>query len=422
MRIALVVHQYPPYRLGGTEVYTRNLALELARRGHEPVVYFRADMDARPFATQEETLEGIRTHRVSAPLIGWRAHPLLEFYRTFRNPAIERDFVNFLHQEKPDIVHFQHVMGLSACLLQLAQELGYPTLLTLHDYWFICANSQLIWPDARICRGKAAGLNCARCALARIKLPFVGLARPLLAPLFWYRDAFVRRAALTALRFIGPSHFILEQYQKAGFPPDRCVYLENGVNVTALQAHPHVPSPDGRLRFTYLGSLAWQKGVHVLVEAFRDVPVARAILKIYGNPQVFPDYVSQLRKLANPENTLFMGAIPNSEVGQVLSETDVLVVPSLWYENSPVVIQEAFASHTPVLASRIGALVEKVGNSDAGLLFPPGDVEALRATIMELINGAYRINKFPEIQSIEYNASRIEALYLSVRNAFTNFR
>lgn len=387
MRVLLVVHQYPPYRLGGTEVYTRNLATELARRGHEPLVYFRADLDDRPFAAQEETLEGIRAHRVSAPLTGWRAHPLIEFYRTFCNPALERDFVDFLRREQPDLVHFQHVMALSARLLLLARGLGFPTFLTLHDYWFICANAQLIWPNTQVCQGKAGGLNCARCALARFGGgPQTVLLRPVLAPLFLWRDRMVRRAAWAAARWISPSHFLIGCYQQAGFPADRLTFLENGLDLERLGSYSWCPTVDGRVRFTFIGSLAWQKGVHVAVEAFREVPADRARLRIYGSLHTFPDYAARLIERHNPETTEFMGFIPNSEVGSVLAETDYLLVPSLWYENSPVVIQEAFAMGVPVIASRIGAMVEKVHEGQTGWLFTPGDSIALRQLLLQLIH------------------------------------
>jgi glycosyltransferase involved in cell wall biosynthesis len=175
---------------------------------------------------------------------------------------------------------------------------------------------------------------------------------------------------------IAPSHFLIERYVEEGFPPERFICLENGIDLEHIQRYDRRPAEDGRVRFTYLGSLAWQKGVHVLVEAFRDIPPGEARLRIYGPPDVFPDYSARLRELANPANTSFEGQVPNEEVGQVLAETDVLVVPSLWYENSPVVIQEARAAGVPVLASDLGALPEKVGRG--GWLFPAGDVKTLQ--------------------------------------------
>jgi glycosyltransferase involved in cell wall biosynthesis len=227
-------------------------------------------------------------------------------------------------------------------------------------------------------------MNCARCALTnRIASSVLRTAlRPPAAVLLQLRDALVRRAVLQADTVIAPSHFLIERYVEEGFPPERFICLENGIDLEHIQRYDRRPAEDGRVRFTYLGSLAWQKGVHVLVEAFRDIPPGEARLRIYGPPDVFPDYSARLRELANPANTSFEGQVPNEEVGQVLAETDVLVVPSLWYENSPVVIQEARAAGVPVLASDLGALPEKVGRG--GWLFPPGDVEALHQRLTHL--------------------------------------
>lgn len=416
MRILFVVHKYPPFSLGGTEIYTHNLVTELHRRGHQVTLYFRADFSPAPFAARDEQVAGLPARRLSAPLTGWRAFPLVEFFRTFRNPAIERDFAAFVQRVRPDIVHFQHLMALSAHLLPIARQAGLPTVLTLHDYWFLCANAQLVWPSGRRCPGKAAGLNCARCALARFRSPLTWPLRPALAPLFWYRDAVVRAAGLSAHHYFSPSEFLAARYRAAGFPADRLTILENGLPLTALRSLAWQPAPNGRLRCTFLGSLAWQKGVHVLVNAFRDLPPERAQLRIYGPPNTFPAYSATLRQMANPANTIFMGAIPNDEVGAVLATTDVLIVPSLWYENSPLVIQEAHALEIPVIASDLGALPEKVGAG--GWLFPPGDAAALRARLQTLLDSgipAATRAATPPPTSIQETADRLLAHYTALQ-------
>ena len=305
MRIALVVHKFPPASVGGTEIYTLNLAQELSRRGHEVFVFYRHD---RATTEQGETAwekrEGFRAYRVSRAFDVRSAPAFAQFLDTFLNPDVERAFQCFLDEVRPDIVHFQHMMLLSYRLIGLAKRRGLPALLTLHDYWFICSVSQLVRPDAQICRGKAFGLNCARCVLAaRVRSSLMQTLRPIAAPLLQVRDALVRRAALKSDLLIAPSHFLIQQYIKAGFPADRFVYLENGIDVERIRRYPRRPSADGRVRFTYLGSLAWQKGVHVLVEAFQGIPSAEATLRIYGSPDVFPDYAARLPRMADPANT-----------------------------------------------------------------------------------------------------------------------
>jgi glycosyltransferase involved in cell wall biosynthesis len=277
-------------------------------------------------------------------------------------------------------------MALSARLIPLARRAGLPALLTLHDYWFICGNAQLIWPDARTCRGKALGMNCVRCAAAaRFPSPLVPVLRPALAPLFLYRDRVVRRAAMAADRLISPSRFLIEQYVAAGFPAGRFLHMENGLPLDHIRRVPWQPA-DGPLRVTFLGSIAWQKGVHVLAEAFAGLPPDAARLRIWGDPAVFPEYAGRLRQILDRPGEQLRGRIANERVGEVLADSDVVVVPSLWYENSPVVIQEARAAGVPVLASAHGALAEKVRHEVDGLLFPPGEAAALRHALRRLLD------------------------------------
>jgi len=349
-------------------------------------VFYRDDGDGSAFREGWQTTAAFKTWRVGRAFVTATADPARLFFDTFLNRDVEASFARFLAEARPELVHFQHLMLLSVRLPMLVRQAGIPMLLTLHDYWFKCANSQLVWPDERICRGKLAGINCARCATARVDSPLLKLFRPAFAPLFWWRDWLVRRAALCIGRFISPSQFLADQYRAVGFPGDKLTVLENGIDLDRIRSFPRQSVADQILRVTYLGSLAWQKGVHILAAALRGLPPARIRLRIFGNPNVFPDYAARLKDLCDPHNTVLEGPIPNSRVGQVLAETDILAVPSLWYENSPVVIQEAHAAGTPVLASRLGALSEKVRDGVDGLLVSPGDVAAWRAALQYLLD------------------------------------
>ncbi|HFD40183.1 MAG TPA: glycosyltransferase [Anaerolineae bacterium] len=421
MRILLVSHKFPPHSLGGVEVYTRNLAHALRARHRVAVFYRHDEAEGPPFAEYDDQAENLWLRRVACRPGGWRASVAGQFFDTFVNRRIEAGFARFVARFQPDLIHIQHVMALSARLLPLARR-SAPTLLTLHDYWFLCGNSQLIWPDGQVCQGKAGGMNCVRCAAAA-RFPLLaggGVGRRLLqagvAPLFVYRDRVVRRAALQADHFIAPSRFLRDRYLAAGFPADRFTYLENGIVAGRIGRATPRRSADEPLRVTFLGSLAWQKGVHILAEAFSALPPGAARLRIWGDPTVFPDYADRLRRLlAGREDARLMGRIANERVGEALSDSDVIVVPSLWYENSPVVIQEARAAGLPVVASDRGALAEKVRPGVDGLLFPPGDVDALRRTLQRLIEepellARLRANVPPPLDMAGH-AAQIEALY-----------
>ena len=105
-----------------------------------------------------------------------------------------------------------------------------------------------------------------------------------------------------------------------------------------------------------MGTLVWHKGVHVLLEAVRALDPSAYELKIFGNPDVFPDYTAELRALAAGLPVRFMGAFDRERTAEVYAQIDVLVVPSLWLENSPLVIHEAFMAGIPVVGARIGGI------------------------------------------------------------------
>ena len=384
MRIALPVHKFPPESLGGTEIYTLTLARALVQAGHTVAVFYPSVQAALVPPTSSD--DGIQ--RWLAPLPTTRASedPVRQFWHTFRDGAIEHAFGDFLQEYQPDLVHFQHVQGVSARLIELAA--GRPRLVTLHDYWYFCANSQLIRPDRQPCQGPNLGCrNCVDCATARADLHFLRRLRPLVGLPFVYRNHYLRRMTEQVDRFIAPSEFLRQQYIDQGWPASKIVTLENGMDRNRLIDAPDIPlpAPPARPHFGFIGSLAWQKGVHVLIEAFNQLP-PNAALTLYGSETVFPDYAAALRQMARHPNIRFAGPIHFDHIGAVLRQLDALVTPSLWYENSPLVIQEAYVMGVPVIASRIGALVEKVEDGKTGLLFPTGDSHALAATLQRVID------------------------------------
>lgn len=381
-RVAFVVHKFPPENLGGTEIYCWSLARELVRSGHHVHIFYPTP-DLLPGEERIER-EGINLWRVPLPESRTQENPISQYWHTFRDGEIELAFRRFLAEVQPEVVHFQHVQGVSARLIELAA--GIPRIVTLHDYWYFCANSQLIRPDRSPCDGPDEGCrSCVDCATERADLTWMRSLRPLVALPFAYRNHYLRRLASEVDLFIAPSEFLRRQYIRQGFPAERIVVIENGLDEEKLAPSEDriAPPPATRPHFGFLGSLAWQKGIHVLIEAFNTLG-DQASLTIYGSETIFPDYVEELKALATHPNIRFAGPVDPRHVGDVLRQVDCLVVPSLWYENSPLVIQEAFGVGTPVVASRLGALAEKVREGKAGRLFNPGSVEDLAEVLQEL--------------------------------------
>jgi glycosyltransferase involved in cell wall biosynthesis len=172
------------------------------------------------------------------------------------------------------------------------------------------------------------------------------------------------------------------------------------------------------LRFGYVGALAPHKGIHVLVEAFRKVVDARpglATLSIHGSTGWLPRYVSDLRHAARGYDIDFPGEFRHQDVAAIYRELDVLVVPSLWWENAPLTIQEAAQAGIPVLGSNLGGTAEFIARSRNGLLFERGSASELAYAMMALIDDpdlwrALARGGAPP-RTIESDAADIEARY-----------
>ena len=194
-------------------------------------------------------------------------------------------------------------------------------------------------------------------------------------------------ARLNQLRKImAPNAPMRELLLRHGVQPEKVVECSFGVeDAPAPIQRPERPGGQP-LRLGYIGTLAAHKGVHVLIDAFRALPVGRATLQIYGNPDELPDYATQLQqRAAGHPGINFCGVFPNAAIAQVLSQVDALVVPSLWQENTPLVLHSAQAARCAVVASDFAGISAVVAHNVNGLLFEPGNVGALKSQLNRLL-------------------------------------
>jgi glycosyltransferase involved in cell wall biosynthesis len=182
-----------------------------------------------------------------------------------------------------------------------------------------------------------------------------------------------------------PSRFLRDLMVQAGVPGDR-------IKISRFGMEGPVARSDGNtartaIQIGYLGQLAPHKGVHVLIDALGSLPKVPLNVQIYGDPKPHQRYVGDLQKSASRDSRIaFHGAYRHEQVYEVLSQLDAIVVPSLWYENSPLVIQEAQAARVPVIASRLGGMRELVNDESAGLLFEPGNAADLARQLRRLVD------------------------------------
>ncbi|UCG25315.1 MAG: glycosyltransferase [Chloroflexota bacterium] len=411
VKVLHIVHQYPPDHLGGTELYTRHLAQKQAADGHNPTVYVpAASGEPRPAPVLEQ---GVRVYRQR---IGSDSRPAV-FLRTFWNHSAITFLEHILDQEQPELAHIQHLMGLPAGLVEVLNERGIPYVLTLHDYWTICANAQLLTNyDQTLCAGPDRFLNCARCVQARSGLPDLAVAGHGLAPLLARRNRLLARLLSGAQAIIAPSEFVRDETVRLGAPSERMVIVPHGIQLPAVMPARRRPAT-GQLQVVYVGGITWQKGVHVLVEAAAGLPDGVQVT-IYGDLSAKAEYATALRRLARSAKVTFAGRLEHDEVWMALAAADVVVVPSLWYETSSLIAQEARAAGALVIASNLGALPERLADGQDGLLFPAGDAAVLRRLLRELHSRPERLCELQAaitpVRQIDDHVHDIATVYRSV--------
>jgi glycosyltransferase involved in cell wall biosynthesis len=438
VHIHLALHGFPPLSDGGTQQYTLALARRLQAEGHRVTVLAYAPGTTREVAVREDLAQGVRVLWLTFNL-HLTANPMRE---EFANPRVARCLERLWQSERPSLVHVTYLGLLSTATVSTAQALGIPTAVTLTDMWAICPVGTLLRHDGELCTGPADLGDCVRCltimgprggayaGLARALPPWLwrvlggaaslpGLGR---LPYFsWLRalgerPAQVRQALLSAGALLSPGRFLVTMLERNGYPAGSVRALPHGVESPERLRRPTPVCGGGPLRLGYIGPLAWFKGAHVPVEAFRRLPAgADLTLAYYGAPADGEEPGSYARNLmariAATPGASHRGAFPNERVAQVLAEIDVLLMPSLCYENTPLVIYEALASGTPVIATAEGGMRELVEELGGGWLLPRGDVAALADLLQRLREHPDEVRRMADtIRPVPSLAEHVEAL------------
>jgi glycosyltransferase involved in cell wall biosynthesis len=406
VRVLHLVHQYFPEHVGGTELYTRTVSRALARAGHRVSIFHRRFAEGAGLEKLDD--EGVTVYAAWSGALS----PARRFLATFGDRVMVRAFEEALTQAQPDLIHVEHLMGLPLELVRVLGRRRIPFVITFHDYWWVCANAQLITNyDRQVCPGPdRLWLNCARCALARSGAAAAWPAAPGLAPMFALRARRLRDVLRGASAMIAPMPFVKKWYESHGLPPGGIQVLRHGVERPPEEIAPRLK--DSCVRFAYMGGLSWQKGIHVLVEGFNRLH-GDAELWIAGNESFDPAYSRDLHALAGP-GVRFLGLLDRRQVWESLAQVDVVAVPSVWYETLSFIAHEAFAAGRPVIASRLGVLTDVVRDGVDGLLVTPGDAGAWQTAVQRLVDAPGELQRLragvrPPITMDEHLAALTQA-------------
>jgi glycosyltransferase involved in cell wall biosynthesis len=329
----LVVHNR--YQLAGGEDAVVDAEIELLRRnGHAVEAYLRDNRELRDMNAFNAFAQSLWSRRTGDDLA-----------------AVAREF-------RPDVIHAHNTFALvSPSVYWQASRMGVPVVQTLHNFRLLCVQAMFLY-DNKVCE------DCLG------RLPWRGVARKC------YRDSGLQSAAVATMlgmhralgtyrhkvtRYIALNEFCRRKFIEGGLPASRIAVKPNFVDIER---------PPARVRSggLYVGRLAAEKGIDVLIGAVPKLP--RVSLDVIGTGP-------ESRKLEAVPQINRLGWLQPDDIYERMRRAAYLVMPSIWYENFPRTLLEAFANGLPVIASRLGALSELIEHGRTGLLFEPGSADDL---------------------------------------------
>ena len=442
LRVLHAVHDFLPRHQAGSELYVS--ALARAQAATHDVFVLAAEYDP---ATPHGTLRW-REHD-GLPVIelinNWQFGSLAE---TYSSPRMNGQLAHVLDATRPDVLHVHNLLNLSFDLPQLARQCGSRSVATLHDYTLVCPSGgqRVHVADEHVC-AIIDPERCARCfgaspfytqmaarritpqlfsgaiasvaGIARRRAPWMlkaasSLPGPSIAAGdIRHRLACARNVLETIDLFVAPSPSLAQEYITLGLPPGRLLVSDYGFEAAVPQPKRH----SEKVRIGFIGTLVWHKGAHVLLEALRRLQGDYTV-HLFGDVDTFPNYATRLKQLAVGLPVVFEGRYDHARVAEVYSQIDVLVVPSLWPENSPLVIHEAFQHDAAVVAARMGGITDLVQHGVNGFLYDAFSPSALASVLATLLQKrgliARLVSAAPKVKSIAEDAREWDERYLSV--------
>jgi glycosyltransferase involved in cell wall biosynthesis len=298
-----------------------------------------------------------------------------------QDKSYPREFAEVLRDTAPDILHFHHYVNFGVESFMHAKKLlpNSRIVLTLHEFQAICNHyGQMVTRQKKALCYESSVRDCNKC--------FPEFSRSD----FFLRKEFIFRFFDLVDHFISPSQFLADRYIAWGVPEAKMSVIENVTAPAEPFAPSTTPATPGPLRVAFFGQISFLKGIHVLLEAaalLEAEEITDIQFDIHGDyssqpPEFQTDFLERLAK-AGP-NVRYHGAYDNQRVDGLMRAADIALVPSIWWENSPVVIQECMRNRLPILCSNIGGMAEKVRPGIDGFHFPVGSGPGLAATLRDL--------------------------------------
>ncbi|WP_273687838.1 glycosyltransferase [Ketogulonicigenium vulgare] len=384
-RTVIVSHSHPNLRYGGGEVAAYRQYEHMQEQGEE--VYFVGSTigpeDSAKFFGAGQQIISFGPTDFCLRGMG------MDSFVMEQSRITDEDWIfDFLLSLKGDIYHFHHFWNIGAgTIRRLRKALPHAHFIcTLHELTAICANhGQMVKRSGELCYASSE-VACAAC-VERAPVDFVLRKTRMLEML----DLFDT--------LLSPSEFLRLRFEDWGIAPGRIAVIENGLD----HIDTHVPETTAELelksrRFAFFGQATPTKGLDILIRAAalieeqEDLSDAPIVIEIHGVDKA--GFMRMWPEFEIPESVRFRGRYRPQDCVNIMKEYGWIIIPSVWWENSPVVIQEARAACTPMIASDIGGMAEKTAGW--GVHFRVGDATSLAAAIMRVQGNADVLQSYKE--------------------------
>lgn len=408
MKITLLAVGMYPHEVGGAQTHAYHVASSLAQLDHEvsALVFYHG---GETITMAEDRDDGFLRVRLGVPTRLWRS-PLNEGSEELRTRLATLAFET-VSSWQPEVVHFFRHAPVQRLMLDLVDRLGVPAVFTALGFAYFCAKGPMIRSVGEVCDGHVEPYRCEACtflhghwvedlpgratslALRWVDqtLPSVLDRHPLLRQTRQTSELWQRMCRMPLVA-IAPSQVVERTFRENGFPADRMLRLTYGIPESLL-ARRQEKTPSARLRFTCLGKISSYKGALVAVAAARIAAAAGVSFELNIHGPLHPESDAYHRALQQaverepwPDGVAvrLCGRYRQEALPKIHAASDVLLFTSLWPENATIVVLEALALGTPVLAAAVEGVTEFIVEGHNGWTYPPGDEAVLARRMQEL--------------------------------------
>lgn len=423
MHILKIIHGYPPEYNAGSEVYSQSVCNEFSKT-HKVSVFTREE---NPYARDFS----IRTRKDNDNLTVYITNNP-QGKDGYRHKQMDEAFALLIDKLNPDVAYIGHLNHLSTGIIDVLKSKNIPIVFMLHDYWLMCPRGQFLTRNIgmdnnfQVCDQQSDKVCAQNCYSVYFSGYENDHTNDLNAWKSWIHRRMIETKAIVDKVdfFIAPARYLMNRFVKDfGIPKNKITYMDYGFPLDYLKAISKNPKKK-EYTFGYIGTHIPAKGVNQLIEAFIKIKKP-CKLKIFGRNN--GQSTNALKKMTERSvNAIeFCGEYINSELTEkVFANVDSIIVPSIWAENSPLVIHEAQECKVPVITADYGGMAEYVHHRVNGLLFHHRDVNSLHQQMewaldnqdkmIEFGNRGYIHSKDGHVPSITNHCQNLTEIFNNV--------